>query len=144
MSLAVNSLLKVSMALVQNSPLKVSMMYCKFSTESVMLVINSYLKVSVVLVANSCCVPTAPGSHIERLYARWESALSEEKRLKEQIAELEARHEDNLRLRLDSLEKEMLEKQVDAVEKAKLEGQFHYRLAVSRKLWLMLGWGERA
>ena len=32
MALDVNSLLKVSMALVQSSPLKVSMMHCKFST----------------------------------------------------------------------------------------------------------------
>ena len=72
---------------------------------------------------SSTCVFTAPGSHIERLYARWESALSEEKRLKEHIAEMDARHEEDLKLRLDAQLKSMEEKQVDAVEKARLEGQ---------------------
>lgn len=80
---------------------------------------NALLKCGV----NSKLSTEGPGAHIERLYAKWESALSEEKRLAEQIAQLEDYHQGTLKLRLDALEKEMTDRMLDAVEKAKLEGE---------------------
>jgi hypothetical protein len=75
-----------------------------------------------------CCLSSAPSAHIERLYAKWESALSEEKRLMDQIAQLEGHHQETLKLRLDALQKEMNDKMADAVEKTRLEGNRYMAL----------------
>ncbi|KAK7094158.1 forkhead-associated domain-containing protein 1-like isoform X2 [Littorina saxatilis] len=72
---------------------------------------------------NSKLSTEAPGNHIERLYVKWESALSEEKRLQAQIAELESYHLQELKMRLDAQNKELQEKMLDAVETARLEGE---------------------
>ncbi|XP_025083413.1 forkhead-associated domain-containing protein 1-like [Pomacea canaliculata] len=63
-----------------------------------------------------------PNTHIELLYAKWESALSEKERLTVQIQEMKAHHQEELKVRLEGLQKEMESKLLDAVEKARLEG----------------------
>nr|KAG5691839.1 hypothetical protein BaRGS_033443 [Batillaria attramentaria] len=65
----------------------------------------------------------APWKHIELLWAKWESALSEKDRLTAQMAEMEGHHQQDLQLKLDALQKEMEDKLADAVEKARLEGE---------------------
>ncbi|KAL8571126.1 hypothetical protein ACOMHN_010587 [Nucella lapillus] len=65
----------------------------------------------------------SPAKHIELLYAKWESALSEKDRLVAQIAELESHHQDNVNLKLDAQRNDLDNRLMDAVEKARLEGE---------------------
>lgn len=65
----------------------------------------------------------APWKHIELLFAKWESALSEKDRLSAQIAEMEGHHQEDVRVKLDALQRDMEGKLADAVERARLEGE---------------------
>lgn len=65
----------------------------------------------------------APWKHIELLFAKWESALSEKDRLTAQMAEMENQHQQDVKEKLDSLRIEMNNKVIDAAEKARLEGE---------------------
>ncbi|WAR14835.1 FHAD1-like protein [Mya arenaria] len=62
-----------------------------------------------------------PSKHINLLFAKWESAISDKERLVKQMSEIEVRHKEELELQI-SQQKTDLDGQVsDAVEKAKLE-----------------------
>ncbi|CAL1541605.1 unnamed protein product [Lymnaea stagnalis] len=63
-----------------------------------------------------------PGKHIEALYSRWESSLSETEKLKAQIASQVESYKSELEVQMNALTAEMEAKVQDAVEKTKLEG----------------------
>ncbi|XP_046360042.2 forkhead-associated domain-containing protein 1-like isoform X3 [Haliotis rufescens] len=71
--------------------------------------------------ANVKLTNDAPGSHIQMLFAKWESAIDEKERLGTQLAEMEQSHKEEMKQKLDALKEEMGNRLVDAVEKARLE-----------------------
>ncbi|XP_046562957.1 forkhead-associated domain-containing protein 1-like [Haliotis rubra] len=72
----------------------------------------------------------APGSHIQMLFAKWESAITDQERLETQLAEMEERHKEELKEKLDALKEEMDNRLVDAVEKARLEEEEKFNRAI--------------
>ncbi|XP_041377667.1 forkhead-associated domain-containing protein 1-like isoform X2 [Gigantopelta aegis] len=64
-----------------------------------------------------------PSKHIETLFAKWESAISEKDRLMSQIAELDEHHRADLALQLDAQKQDLENQLTDAVERARLEGE---------------------
>lgn len=63
-----------------------------------------------------------PGKHIDLLFAKWESAISEKEKLMSQITQIEEQHKIDIELQIN-LQKDDAENRIaDAVEKARLEG----------------------
>ncbi|XP_067659401.1 forkhead-associated domain-containing protein 1-like [Haliotis asinina] len=72
----------------------------------------------------------APGSHIQMLFAKWESAITDKERLESQLTEMEQHHKEELKEKLDALKEEMDNKLVDAVEKTRLEEEEKFNRAI--------------
>ncbi|XP_076472466.1 forkhead-associated domain-containing protein 1-like [Babylonia areolata] len=72
----------------------------------------------------------APGHHIELLLAKWESSLSEKEHLTSQVAEMEQRHLEEVKVTADTLRQQLEGEMADAVENARLEGEERARRAV--------------
>ncbi|CAH1772597.1 unnamed protein product [Owenia fusiformis] len=64
-----------------------------------------------------------PGKHILALFSKWESSLKEKDSLNNHMKHLESQHKEEMKLRLENVQKDMENKLTDAVEKAKLEGE---------------------
>lgn len=71
-----------------------------------------------------------PGKHIESLYSRWESSISESEKLKAQIASQVESYRSELELQMNALTAEMEAKIQDAVEKTKLEDETKLNQAI--------------
>jgi len=77
-----------------------------------------------------CCVFhcyylfSEPGKHIALLFAKWETSIGEKERLMKQITDMEARHKEELDLKINQQQTESQDAVTEAVEKAKLEGLF--------------------
>lgn len=65
---------------------------------------------------------TEPSKHIALLFAKWESSIKDKDRLVKQIADLEAKHKEDVALLNEQNKTDADGRIQDAVEKAKLEG----------------------
>ena len=85
---------------------------------------------------------SAPGQHIQHLFARWESAISEKEKLQGHVSELQEKFKADLEMQVKVAVEDGDNKVKDALEKAKIEGWYKVSQIITFFIWLIMNTSE--